>query len=61
VLDTYAYALVVFGLIYRVLVVHNLYPISVYILGPSVLILNMSAIHNTLDARTFQSLDLLFK
>jgi hypothetical protein len=31
---------------YRVIVIHNLYPVLVYIFGPSALILNICAIHN---------------
>lgn len=45
-LDAYAFILVVFGLVYRVLVVHGLYSVSVYIFEPSALILIKSAIHN---------------
>jgi hypothetical protein len=42
-LDGYACVLVVFGLIYRVLVLHGLYPVlgNVHIFGSSALILNI--------------------
>jgi hypothetical protein len=37
VLDAYACVLIVFGLIYRILVVHGHYPVLVCIFGPSAL------------------------
>lgn len=40
-LDVYACVLVVFVLIYRVLIPHGLYSISVYMFGPSTLILSI--------------------
>jgi hypothetical protein len=40
-LDAYACVLIAFNLIYKVLVLHGLYPISVYIFGPSTIILNI--------------------
>jgi phosphotransferase system glucose/maltose/N-acetylglucosamine-specific IIC component len=53
VLDAYARVLVVFGLIYRVLVVHGLYHISVYVFGHSILILYMIVIQKNLRTCCF--------
>jgi hypothetical protein len=41
-LDVYVCVLVVFGLVYRVLVLHSPHPISVYIFGPTSHILNIA-------------------